>query len=215
MARSRSTKNNFKPVLVLIILAGFYLAYYNVSAPKPAPVPSTDLPAITDTRFESLTSTTLIHSGGNDGDSFKVRLPDGREETFRLYFVDTPETSDRYPDRIRYQSEYFDDISPGQTIAIGNESKQFTLDLLQSHPFVILTRWEKVMKSYRYHAFVLVETEPGTFQYLSEILIANGLARIYTMPADLPDGTPKSQFKSHLQSLESKAKSTNTGAWRF
>ena len=30
-----------------------------------------------------------------DGDSFRVRLPDGRLETFRLYFVDTTESRSR------------------------------------------------------------------------------------------------------------------------
>jgi endonuclease YncB( thermonuclease family) len=215
MARRPSTKITAKPVLILLVLAGFYLAYEKTRAPRPTPIPTGELPTITDARFVSLSGAALASSGGNDGDSFKARLPDGREETFRLYFVDTPETSDRYPDRIRYQSEYFDDISPAQTIAVGTEAKKFTLDLLNSHPFVILTRWESVMESYRYHAFVLVETEPGRMEYLSEVLIRKGLARIYTMPADLPDGTPKEQFKSHLKSLESQARSDRSGAWRF
>ncbi len=30
-----------------------------------------------------------------DGDRFRVRLPDGRRETFRLYFVDTTESRSR------------------------------------------------------------------------------------------------------------------------
>ncbi|MEM7146091.1 MAG: thermonuclease family protein [Verrucomicrobiota bacterium] len=215
MARHPSQpKKTSLVVLVILFAAAWYINKHFIS-PNPSPTPSGDLPAITDSRFESLSNTTLINSGGNDGDSFKVRLPNGDEETFRLYFVDTPETSDRYPDRLRYQAEYFDDLTSDQTITIGKEAKAFTLDLLESHPFVILTRWEKVMQSYRNHAFVLVETQPDQFEYLSEILVRNGLARIYTMPHDLPDGTPKEKFKSHLKSLEKNAQSTQSGAWRF
>ena len=98
---------------------------------------------------------------------------------------------------------------------MGAEAKQFTLDLLESKPFVILTRWESVMKSYRFHAFVLVESSPGKYEYLSEILVRNGLARIYTMPADLPDGTKKERFKDHLKSVEAEARTARRGAWRF
>ncbi|MEM8955706.1 MAG: thermonuclease family protein [Verrucomicrobiota bacterium] len=213
---SHPAKPKKTSLIILVIL--FSVAWYinkHVISPISSRSPTTDPPAVTDSRFETLTDASLVSSGGNDGDSFKVRLANGNEETFRLYFVDTPETSDRYPDRLRYQAEYFDNLTPDQTIAIGNEAKAFTLDLLQTHPFLIITRWEQVMQSYRYHAFVLVETQPGTFEYLSEILVRNGLARIYTMPADLPDGTPKENFKSHLKSLEKTARSTPSGAWRF
>ena len=215
MARTKPRKLTTSRVIVIILLLGGAWLYQQWRGPKSAPTPSAPLPELKNESFESLQNAELIFSEGNDGDSFKVELKDGRVETFRLYFVDTPETSARYPDRIRYQSEYFGDLEPEQTMEIGREAKAFTLDLLKKHPFVILTRWEKVMKSYRYHAFALVETEPGKFEYLSEILIRKGLARIYTMPADTPDGQSKTEFKNHLKSLEAQAKKTNTGAWQF
>lgn len=33
----------------------------------------------------------LVSHHNNDGDSFRVKLPDGSVQEFRLYFVDTPE----------------------------------------------------------------------------------------------------------------------------
>ena len=41
-----------------------------------------------------------------DGDSFRVRLPDSRLETFRLYFVDTTESRSRGK-RSDEQAAYF------------------------------------------------------------------------------------------------------------
>ena len=41
--------------------------------------------------FERFDGCVLEPDEWTDGDSFRVRLPDGRLETFRLYFVDTTE----------------------------------------------------------------------------------------------------------------------------
>ncbi|MFV1993836.1 MAG: thermonuclease family protein [Verrucomicrobiales bacterium] len=231
MARSRSRRNTAKTPVVtaLVILLAIYLAYRENTekvggdgvgrggegaavATSPADAPA-GLPAIRDPRFELFTDLEIARSGGNDGDSFKLRFPGGRQETFRLYFVDSPETSNRYPDRIRYQGDYFGGLSPGDTIAVGEEAKAFSLGLLERRPFAVMTRWESVMKSYRYHAFVLVETSPGSWDFLSALLVREGLARIYTMPADLPDGRSKEHFKKHLRTLEDGARKAGQGAW--
>jgi endonuclease YncB( thermonuclease family) len=42
--------------------------------------------------FERFNDCRLEPDEWTDGDSFRVRLPDGRLETFRLYFVDTTES---------------------------------------------------------------------------------------------------------------------------
>jgi len=46
-------------------------------------------------RFERLDGCVLEPDEWTDGDSFRVRLPDNRLETFRLYFVDTTESRPR------------------------------------------------------------------------------------------------------------------------
>jgi len=43
--------------------------------------------------FERFAGCVLKPDEWTDGDSFRVQLPDGRFETFRLYFVDTTESA--------------------------------------------------------------------------------------------------------------------------
>ena len=53
--------------------------------------------------FERFDGSVLEPDKWTDGDSFRVRLPDGRLETFRLYFVDTTESRSR--GKFRWRSE--------------------------------------------------------------------------------------------------------------
>lgn len=46
-------------------------------------------------RYEFHEGCRLVENRRNDGDSFMVRLPDGREALFRLYFADAPESAFR------------------------------------------------------------------------------------------------------------------------
>ena len=57
--------------------------------------------------FTELKGCTLLTNQSNDGDSFHVRTPDGKEHIFRLYFVDTPEAENSFPDRVAEQAQYF------------------------------------------------------------------------------------------------------------
>ena len=125
-------------------------------------------------------------NGGNDGDSFLLGHESGSQR-FRLYFVDTPEKSRRYPDRLQHQARYFNNISIDTLTAGGKEAEHFTLDLLRRHKFAAWTKWESVMDSDRFHVLIRFTDMPGE-PWLHEQLVKAGLARIYTMPVDLPDG---------------------------
>ena len=56
--------------------------------------------------FERFDGCVLKPDEWTDGDSFRVRLPDSRLETFRLYFVDTTESRSRGK-RYDEQAAYF------------------------------------------------------------------------------------------------------------
>jgi len=158
--------------------------------------------------YTRLENCSLVPWGGNDGDSFKVRHA-GKTTVFRLYFVDTPESNFRFPDRVGHQARYFK-TSREKVVAVGKQAKKFTTSLLAEDNFTVFTRWESVMGSKRMHAFV--RTSDGKF--LCEDLVARGLARIYTMPADLPDGTSRKIYKQHLKKIEATARQQRLGGWR-
>lgn len=169
--------------------------------------------------YEIYRNCSLASDHSNDGDSFKVRLPDGRVEIFRLYFVDTPESAfrrysggDTNHKRIREQAAYLGGITPEQAVEIGKKSKALTLGLLEETPFTIHTCWDSPYRDQRYHAHVEVK-ENGRIRWLDELLVERGFARILTKPADMPDGTPANVHKDHLRDLESKAKREGRGAW--
>lgn len=144
----------------------------------------------------------------NDGDSFHVRA-NGREYIFRLYFVDSPETDASLPERVAVQAKYFAITTP-QTLQIGLEAERFTRQHL-AHPFTVRTckqdaRGRSRLK--RYFAFIEIDHAD-----LGELLVANGLARVYGAASDPPDlNSPGVEWRK-LEQLERKAKEQKIGAW--
>ncbi len=161
----------------------------------------------------------LVAARNNDGDSFMVRLPDGRRAEFRLYFVDAPESAfKRYAGgetnhaRIREQAAELGGITPEQAVEVGRQAKGLTLGLLEREPFTLFTRWDSPFRDERYHALVELR-ERGKPRWLHELLVERGFARLKTKPADLPDGTPAARHREHLRDLERKARRAGVGAW--
>jgi competence protein ComEA len=161
----------------------------------------------------------LVKDRLNDGDSFRLRLPDGREETFRLYFVDTPESAfkrygggDSNQARIQDQADYFGD-PPDDAVELGKKAKSYVLKLLEAKPVTVFTRWEDPFGDRRYHAFIQLD-DGDSPAWLDERLVMRGLCRIYTRGADLPDGTPMARHKERLRELERGAKRAGEGGWK-
>ncbi len=168
--------------------------------------------------YETYRNCTLAAGPHNDGDSFMVRLPNGREAEFRLYFVDTPESAFKsYADgqtnreRIAKQAETFG-ITPEQAVETGKKAKAYSLGLLAGGPFDLSTCWDSPYHDNRFHAFVSV-SQQGRPRWLHELLIEHGYVRIYTKGADLPDGTPMPKHKKRLEMLEKSARDRGEGAW--
>jgi len=141
-----------------------------------------------------------------DGDSFRVRLPDSRLETFRLYFVDTTESRSR-GERSDEQASYFG-LTRAQAIDLGRQAKILTANAV-AQPFTIYTRWRSVFGPTRYYAIVV--TRGG--RDLNELLVSSGLARIYGTRTPLPDGRNSREYIAHLHALENAAKAANRGGW--
>jgi endonuclease YncB( thermonuclease family) len=154
----------------------------------------------------------------NDGDSFQIKLPDGRREVFRLYFVDTPESEfkeyrggESNHERIAQQAKYFG-ITPDQAVEIGQRGKHFTLDRLAKKPFTLYTRWDSPFNDQRYHAFIEIE-ENGHTASLDALLVEQGFCRIFTKGAVTPDGTSMAKRNDQLHAMERQARDRRSGAW--
>jgi endonuclease YncB( thermonuclease family) len=146
----------------------------------------------------------------NDGDSFHVLLRDQKEVVFRLYFVDTPEEERVYADCIAEQAAYFD-ITPDSAIEIGHEASEFIKRAL-AKPFTIYTRSRRALGRsaiWRYYAIVVTVDRHD----LNELLVSNGLARIYGTRTPLPDGRDSRTYLAHLRELETQAKAARRGGW--
>jgi endonuclease YncB( thermonuclease family) len=156
--------------------------------------------------FERFDGCVLEPDEWTDGDSFRVRLPDGRLETFRLYFVDTTESRSRGK-RSDEQAAYLG-LTRAQAIDLGRQAKIFTARAL-AQPFTIYTRWRSVFGPTRYYAIVV--TADG--HDLNELLASAGLARIYGTRTLLPDGRDSRTYLAHLHELENEARAAKRGAW--
>lgn len=207
--------------MVLIVGLRYYRENQKPSNPPPSSGPNERVESITteENGWTIHRNCTLVTHPLNDGDSFRVKLPDGSERDYRLYFVDTPESQfKRYRDgntnakRIGEQARYFN-ISSDKAVAIGSKAKEFTLSILEDDFIDVITKNEAVFDSERHYAHIEMNYHAQR-QRLDEMLVKRGLARIYTQGADLADGTSLEKHRQDLRSLEAKAKQQKLGAWQ-
>ncbi len=144
-----------------------------------------------------------------DGDSFKVRI--GEDEfVFRLYYVDAPESDERFPDRNEEQAQYFG-ITPQESVAAGKAAKAFVRQRLAGKSLTVWTRWATALGSSklpRYYAVVEVDGRG-----LADLLVENGLARLHGTKVGHPDGRKADNYIAGLAELEKTAEAKKLGAW--
>jgi endonuclease YncB( thermonuclease family) len=155
-----------------------------------------------------LTDCQYVEQTYNDGDSFHVQCGD-QEFVVRLYFVDAPESTLRYPERTREQSEYFG-VTLDETLRAGRQATILVRERLQA-PFVVWTRWASAggrTKTPRYYGFVEVEGHS-----LAALLVSAGLARTKGVTATGPTGEPSHVTRETLQTFERTARQEKRGIW--
>ncbi|HEX8311378.1 MAG TPA: hypothetical protein VF614_08685 [Chthoniobacteraceae bacterium] len=148
----------------------------------------------------------------NDGDSFHVVTGDQqREIVARLYFIDTPEAETAYIDRLDEQAAY-SGISRAQATEVAREESASTKARL-SRPFTVWTRWRSALgRSALGRSYCIIITAEG--RDLNELLVENGLARIYGTRTALFDGRDSRVYLARLAALETKAKAAGVG-WSY
>ena len=178
----------------ILVLAGWFVSSPSWAADRKA--------------WVRLTDCQYVEQAYNDGDSFHVQCGE-QEFVVRLYFVDTPEATLRYPDRTREQSEYFG-VTLDETLRAGRQATRLVRERLQT-PFVVWTRWASAAgrtKTPRYYGFVEVEG-----QSLAELLVNEGVARTKGVRATGPTGEPSHVVHERLQALERTARQHKRGIW--
>lgn len=159
-------------------------------------------------KWQKLNNCQLVTDKYMDGDSFHVRHGN-KDYIFRLYFVDSPETDRNLTDRIAEQAAYWN-ITDMRVIRLGKRAGQFTARALKPG-FTVYTQWEDAggaSDQPRFFGVVKIGNDD-----LAEMLVEEGLARVYGATTPLPDGTSIDTFFQRLRQLESRAKSRKIGGW--
>jgi endonuclease YncB( thermonuclease family) len=172
------------------------------------------------TGLAAIEGCTLVPTDWADGDSFRIRTPDGTEFTVRLYGVDCIElhVSDKTDaDRLRSQRRYFG-MAGTDTAASVARAKSFaamaaqrTLELL-AKPFTVHSAFSDGKGDGRYsRVYAFVTTSTG--RDLSEILVAEGLARAFGVSRMTPLGESRDEYSARLSDVELATAKRGAGAW--
>ncbi len=170
--------------------------------------------------LKTISGCALVPVDWADGDSFPVRLPDGSEQTVRIYGADCIEwhvNDESDARRLRAQRRYFGIAGgvPEESISVargfGEAAGMRTRELL-AKPFTIHTAFADGRgdpKFHRIYAFVTT----GEGKDLSAVLVREGLARAFGVARRAPDGSSAEEYRSHLMDLELTAASARRGVW--
>ena len=173
-----------------------------------------------DETLQTFPGATLVEADWADGDSFPVKLPDGRQVTVRLYGVDCIEwhvSDETLARRLRAQRRYFgiadtDAASSMKTARdFGKQAALRTRELL-AKPFTVHTAFAGARgNGEKERAYAFVTTAEG--KDLATILVEDGLARAFGVTRQLPDGTSGNEYREALADLELTAAASKKGIW--
>ena len=158
----------------------------------------------------------VVENSSNDADSFVVEGSEPfrgeKQNRFRLYFVDAAETdanSKFKKDRLKEQADYWGSQNLEDALRMGLRAEQFVKRLLRGN-FSVHTQGEyaPTMGRPRYYAMVRIKD-----RWLDEILVEEGLVRIYGKGAKLPDGTAAKTHWRKLYALERASKTRSLNGW--
>jgi len=173
-----------------------------------------------DESLQTFPSCTLVEADWADGDSFPVKLPDGRQITARLYGADCIEwhvNDETLARRLRAQRRYFgiadtDAASSMKTARdFGKKAALRTRELL-AKPFTIHTAFAGARgNGEKERAYAFVTTAEG--KDLATVLVDEGLARAFGVTRQLPDGTSGNEYREALADRELTAAAEQKGIW--
>ena len=170
--------------------------------------------------LQTITDCTLVPTEWADGDSFRVRFPDGSEQTVRLYGADCVEWQVRDESdarRLRAQRRYFGLTGPNSDESIRaargfGEAAAKRVHQLLERPFTVYTAFADGRGDARFRRiYAFVTTADG--KDLSSQLVAEGLARAFGVSRAGLKGVSADEYRDRLADLELTAASKRLGIW--
>lgn len=174
--------------------------------------------------LQRLDNVQYLESTWADGDSFPVRLADGKKVTIRLYGADCLESSvsdDSDARRLRAQRRYFGisdfggDPSASIDLAkrLGKEGGMESRRQL-AKPFTVYTSFADGRGDERYERiYAFITTSEG--KDLASVLVEKGLARAYGVARSAPDGSSREDYRALLADKELIAARKSQGVWQY
>ncbi len=156
----------------------------------------------------------IVEAGWADGDSFPVKLPDGKEIVLRLYYVDCNEVSaatETDQRRVRDQSSYFGIDDHQVTLEFGRRAADEVKKLL-AKPFTVQTAFATAPgRSAKPRTYGFITLSDG--HDLGEVLVGEGLARSYGVRRNTPGGLNAEAAEAKMDDLELGAAIARRGIW--
>lgn len=174
--------------------------------------------------LETISGVVFVPTEWADGDSFRVRLPDGEEHTLRLYGADCIEwhvadASDAR--RLRAQRRYFGISEYGNSSSASielakslGEAAGVTVRAVLAQPFTLHTSFADGRGDERYSRIYAFVTTPDG-QDLATRLVSAGLARAYGVTRSTADARSRDEYRETLRDAELIAARTGRGAWKY
>lgn len=174
--------------------------------------------------FTTVEGVRYVPAPWGDGDSFRVRFPDGTEHTLRLYGADCMEATildDSDARRLRAQRRYFGisnyGNSPQRSIelakSLGEAATLQTRAWLET-PFTVHTTFADGRGSPRHpRIYAFVTTSEG--EDLATLLVQHGLARAFGVYRSTPDGLHRDDYQEQLSDAQLVAARNGKGIWAY
>jgi len=174
--------------------------------------------------LQTIEGVELVSTHWADGDSFRVRFPDGTEHTVRLYGADCLEwhvTDGTDARRLRDQRWYFGITGYGGTPAASitlakslGEAAALEVRTRLAKPFTVHTTFADARGDAKYRRIYAFVTTADN-EDLATVLVTKGLARAHGVYRGTPRGLSKAQYQDQLRDAELLAAHGGQGIWAY
>lgn len=219
--KPRPSNPHRKPALFLFFVLALLIIFSILKSGVAADGSSAGIPTPSNS-LKSFHGCQLVPLEGADGDSFRVRFPNGTDHIVRLYAVDCIEAKiwdESDSRRLKEQRQYFGISSYGGNSkasieaakSYGNLASKEVQKLLSDGFTVHTTFADGRGSGYHKRIYGFVTTSKGVD--LGTHLVSQGLARAFGVCRQNQNGIDRDELRSRLEDLELRAAKLGLGVW--